>query len=269
MKRRNLWTNFVLILVATFYILPMLAMARFAFQRVPVIKLGRSTLFKSWTIEPLIDTVTSSRFIEAGWLSIQLGLWSVVLSMTILVPTTIYVHVHFMRARPFIEMLAILPYVVPPIALVVGISGAMRSTVPDFLASPFSLVPFYVMISLPFSFRSLDVGLSAIDLKTLIEASRSLGAGWSRTIRSVILPNLKVGVVNASFLTFAVVLGEFTIASLLLKFTLPAYMAESQGNNPQGTFAVGLLLLVVSASLFGIMNRITKSKGQTVSAVGI
>jgi len=145
----------------------------------------------------------------------------------------------------------------------------MRSTIPSFLSSPFSLVPFYVVIALPFSFRSLDVGLSSIDLRTLVEASRSLGAGWLRTVRSVILPNLKVGVVNASFLTFAVVLGEFTIASLLLKFTLPAYMAEAQGNNPQGTFTVGLLLLVVSALLLGVMNRITRGKSQVVSTIGV
>ena len=189
--------------------------------------------------------------------------------MVLLVPTAIYVHVRLKKARPFIEILSILPYVVPPIALVVGISGAMRNIVPSFIASPYSLVPFYVIISLPFSFRSLDIGLSSIDIKTLVEASRSLGAGWIRTIRSVILPNLKVGIVNSSFLTFAVVLGEYTIASLLLKFTLPAYMAESQGNNPQGTFTVGLLLLVVSAALLGVMNRFTRKKGAVVPTVGI
>jgi hypothetical protein len=63
------------------------------------------------------------------------------------------------------------------------------------------------------------------------------------------------------------VLGEFTIASLLLKFTLPAYMAEAQGNNPQGSFTVGLLLLVVSASLLGVVNRVTRKRGQEVQAI--
>ena len=269
MKNRSAFSTWILVVVGAFYILPMLAMARFAFQRVPVIKLGRSTILSGWTVEPLFDAFTNTRFLEASWLSVQLAILSVALSLLILVPTTVYVHVRLTRARPFVEMLAIMPYVVPPIALVVGISGAMRSTVPSFLASPFSLVPFYVLISLPFSFRSLDTGLSSLDLKTLIEASRSLGAGWVRIIGSVILPNLKVGVVNASFLTFAVVLGEYTVASLLLKFTLPAYLAESQGDNPQGAFAVGLVLLFVSAALFGIMNRLSRSKGQIVPAVGL
>jgi putative spermidine/putrescine transport system permease protein len=269
MKRNNAWAKFLLLVVGAFYTLPMLAMARFSFQKVPVIKLGWSTLLKNWTIGPMIDAVTSARFLEAGWLSVRLAFLSVLLSLLILVPTTVYVHVRFMRARAFVELLSILPFVVPPIALVVGISSAMRSTIPSFLSSPFSLVPFYVVIALPFSFRSLDVGLSSIDLKTLVEASRSLGAGWMRTVSLVILPNIKTGVVSASFLTFAVVLGEFTIASLLLKFTLPAYLAEAQGNNPQGTFTVGLLLIVVSALLLGVMNRITRGKSQIVSTIGI
>ena len=269
MNRQKLWAKLVLLVVGTFYVLPMLAMARFSFQRVPVIKLGWGTILKGWTIQPMLDAVTSSRFLDAAWLSVRLAILTALLSMVLLVPTAIYVHVRLKKARPFIEILSILPYVVPPIALVVGISGAMRNIVPSFIASPYSLVPFYVIISLPFSFRSLDIGLSSIAIKTLVEASRSLGAGWIRTIRSVILPNLKVGIVNSSFLTFAVVLGEYTIASLLLKFTLPAYMAESQGNNPQGTFTVGLLLLVVSAALLGVMNRFTRKKGAVVPTVGI
>jgi putative spermidine/putrescine transport system permease protein len=267
MIRRNLWSKLVLIVVAAFYVLPMIAMARFSFQRVPVIKLGWSTLGKNWTIESLVNAVTSDRFRQAAWLSIRLALLSIVLGLLILIPTTVYVHVMKRGARSYVEFLSMLPYVVPPIALVVGISGAMKVVGTWFLASPFSLVPFYVVISLPFTFRSLDVSLGAIDLKTLVEASRSLGASWSRTIRSVILPNMKVGIINASFLCFATVLGEFTIASLLLKFTLPAYLAESQGNNPQGTFSVGLLLLVVSSLIFGLMNRLSKRKGQAFSGL--
>jgi putative spermidine/putrescine transport system permease protein len=216
----------------------------------------------------MMRSLTSEQFISSAWLSIRIGVLSVALSLVLLVPTTVYVHVRLLKARAFVETLTILPYVVPPIALVVGIAGALRSTIPGFLASPFSLVPFYVIMAMPFTFRSLDAGLRAVDLKTLVEAARSLGAPWRSTLFRVILPNMRVGVINASFLTFAVVLGEFTIASLLLKQTLPAYLAISQGQNPQGTFAVGLLLMLVSAGLFAVMNRLTRGKAGHVGSVG-
>ncbi len=264
---RNIWSKMLLFVVAAFYVFPMIALARFSFQRVPVVKLNWSTIGTNWTADSLVSAVTSDRFREAAWLSVRLGVLSVILGLVIVVPTTVYVHVAKKVARPYVELLSMLPYVVPPIALVVGIAGAMKVAGTWFLASPFSLVPFYVVISLPFTFRALDVSLGAIDLKTLVEASRSLGANWMQTTRSVVLPNLKVGIINASFLCFATVLGEFTIASLLLKFTLPAYLAESQGGNPQGSFSVGLLLLVVSSLLFGVMNRLSKHKGQALTGL--
>ena len=44
---------------------------------------------------------------------------------------------------------------------------------------------------MPYVYRSLDPDLGAFDLKTLVEASRSLGSGWVSTIWRVLVPNLR------------------------------------------------------------------------------
>ena len=111
---------------------------------------------------------------------------------------------------------------------------------------------------MPFTFRSLDVGIKALDLRTLVDAARSLGSSSLRVMWNVLLPNLRTSIVNATFLTITVVLGEFTIASLLLKRTLPMYMAQEQGREPQGALGLGLLILVLTTLLFtlvGMMRR--------------
>jgi putative spermidine/putrescine transport system permease protein len=51
---------------------------------------------------------------------------------------------------------------------------------------------------------------------TLSEAARSLGASWFTVIVRVIAPNMREAILNALLLTWALVLGEFTIAYLLL-----------------------------------------------------
>ena len=260
MKRRNILAKLVLVVVGLFYVLPMLSMARFAFQRIPVALLGWHNLFDRWTIKPLFTMFENPVFRESAWLSIRLALLSALVTLIILVPTVVYVHVSMMRARPLIEVISILPFVVPAIALVVGIAGAFRELAPWFIRSNYSLVPFYVIIALPYTFRSIDNGMSSIDVKTLVDASRSLGASWTRTLWSVIVPNIRVSVLSASFLTMTVVLGEFTIASLLLKETLPLILAQSQGRDPQGAFAVGLVLLLVTASLLGLINRFSRRR---------
>lgn len=263
MKRRNILAKLVLVVVGLFYVLPMISMARFAFQRVPVALLGWNNLFDKWTIRPLFTMMGNPIFQEAAFLSVRLAVLSALLTLIILVPTVVYVHVSMMRARPLIEVISVLPFVVPAIALVVGISGAFRELAPWFIRSDYSLVPFYVIIALPYTFRTIDNGLSSIDVKTLVDASRSLGASWTRTMWSVIVPNIRVSVVTASFLTMTVVLGEFTIASLLLKETLPLILAQSQGRDPQGSFAVGLVLLIMTASLLGLANRFSRRRNIT------
>ena len=69
---------------------------------------------------------------------------------------------------------------------------------PSFLLSTLYLLALvYVILAMPFAYRSLDAGLRAVDLKTLTEASNSLGAGWFTTLLRVVLPNLKTALLSA------------------------------------------------------------------------
>lgn len=245
-----LWAWVVITLAAIFFVLPMLAMARFAFQRVPVALLGRNTLFDRWTLDGLVDMFRDPDFRPALWLSLRISVLTVALTLLVMLPTALWVNVQAPRLRSMVETATLLPYVVPPIALVVGAGGAFRDLAPWFLRSDYCLVPFYAVLAMPFTFRSLDTGLRSIDLKTLIEASRSLGASLTTTLLRVVVPNISSALSGTVFLTITVVLGEFTIASLLLKPTLPLYMSYSQGRNPQGALGLAVLLLALTTLLF-------------------
>ena len=83
----------------------------------------------------------------------------------------------------------------------------------------------YVVLVLPYSYRSIDASLSAIDVATLSEAARSLGAGWFTVIVRILLPNITGGVLGAAFISVALVMGEYVFPSLLHFDTLPVAMA--------------------------------------------
>jgi putative spermidine/putrescine transport system permease protein len=68
--------------------------------------------------------------------------------------------------------------------------------------------------------------LRAVDIRTLTEAAQSLGASWVTIIREVIFPNLRVSLLSGIFLTFAIVMGEFTFASLLSWPAFGPYIEE-------------------------------------------
>lgn len=262
-RRRHLPSRLVLLVVGLFYLLPMLSMARFAFQRIPMYVLDASNVLSKWTAAPLLDAVRRPEFVTAALLSTRLAVLAALVTVVLLVPTLIYAYVVLPAAKPILDTISILPFVVPAIALVVGIAGAFRPIAPWFIASDLSLVPFYVVIALPYTYRSIDNSLAALDLRTLVDAGRSLGASWPRIVWSVVIPNIRAGIATAMLLVATVVLGEFTVASLLLKETLPLYLQYLQGGDPQGAFAVGLALMVVTAALLGAINKTSARRGVT------
>lgn len=268
-RRTPVWAWTIIVAATLFFALPILAMARFAFQRVPVALLGRDTLFDRWTLDGLIDMFQDPEFRPALWLSLRISTFTVLLTFAVILPTALWVNTRATRYRSLVETATMLPYVVPPIALVVGAGGAFRDLVPWFLRSDYCLVPFYAVLAMPFTFRTLDTGLRSIDLRTLIEASRSLGASMPRTLLRVVLPNIGTALSAATFLTITVVLGEFTIASLLLKPTLPLYMSYSQGRNPQGALGLAVILLSLTTLLFFAATRLRRrGRAQTRVSIG-
>jgi putative spermidine/putrescine transport system permease protein len=104
----------------------------------------------------------------------------------------------------------------------------------------------YVILALPFAYRALDAGLRAIDIKTLTEAAGSLGAGWLTTLWRVILPNLRTAVLSATILIVALVLGEFTMASLDLQQTFPVWIVLFDQLDAQMSVAASIFALLIT-----------------------
>lgn len=254
-----------LLAMATFFLFPLLAMARFAFQRVPTILFGWSTLFDKWTMDALLTAFRDENFGPTLWLSARLAVGAIVLTLGLMLPTAMWVHLRIPSARGLVETLTVLPYVVPPIALVVGVIGAYRDTLPWFFNSRFSLIPFYAVLAMPFTYRALDAGLRAIDLRTLVDASRSLGAGWGTTMFRVLMPNLRTSLLTAAFLTATVVMGEFTMAQLMGKFTLPVFQSQFYLREIQGGLALGLATLVFTTFLLALVTFLTRRRGAAAS----
>ena len=164
------------------------------------------------------------------------------ISLIIFVPTIYLVHLKVPRLRPVLAFMALIPFIVPPIVMVVGLLRTFKGTPDWYYQKPWGfLAAAYVILAFPYMFFSLDAGFRSIDVHTLTEASQSLGAKWPTTLFRVILPNIRAAALAASFLTLAIVMGEFTIANLAAFHTFPIFIqfvSESQG------FPAGALTLL-------------------------
>jgi putative spermidine/putrescine transport system permease protein len=158
-----------------------------------------------------------------------------------------------------LDFVTILPIVIPPIVLILGV---LRAAPLWLRASPYLLSLVYVILSMPFVYRSLDAGLSAIDLKTLVEASRSLGGNWLNTLWRVVVPNLRSALLSATVLTLALVLGEFTMASLDLWTTLPVWIYQFQQVDAHVSTAVSMVSLVGTWLLITLIVSLDRSQSR-------
>jgi putative spermidine/putrescine transport system permease protein len=210
-RRLNVFRYVVFTVFGLFFAVPLLAMARFSLEGA---KLGTWSLtawrqiasFQNSGIPPLISSIE---------ITLELALITCVIVLVLLVPTMIWIRLRVQWLARTMEILCLLPLTIPAIVLVVGL-GPIYNKIQHYSVSSLMLFWIYVILALPYAYRALAAGINAIDVTTLSEAARSLGANWFTVIVRVIAPNMRQAILNALLLTWALVLGEFTIAYLLL-----------------------------------------------------
>mgnify|MGYP001940091502 CR=1 FL=1 len=239
----------VLVVALVFFFIPWVCAAIFGFTRP-----GEGV-----TAAPLVESLQNPRAGGAIANTLLLTAATTVLMLVLLVPTVVYVNLYSPRMARVAEALSVLPLVVPAVALVSGVSEFYRVIAPAFLNSMWSLVPLYVVLALPLCYRVIDAGVKALDLRTLVAASTSLGATARTTMFSVIVPNLKVAMLSAALLCVALCLSEYAMASLLLHYTFPVFLVEVGAVQPRGIAALSFITLLVTWALLASISSFAKT----------
>jgi putative spermidine/putrescine transport system permease protein len=237
------------VLVIGYLGLPLLAMLEFSTR-------GN---FGSRSLDAYAAMLNSQELIDGVTTSLQIAVLTVLGLLLLLVPTMVWTVVRVPRMRRVVEFLCLLPLAIPAIVLVVGIGPIYRwmgQHLGAVGASPLTLALIDIILCLPFAYRAIDSSLRSIDTATLADAARSLGASWPRTIFQVILPNIRTGVLSASVVAVALVLGEYTISSLLAFNTLQVVIYVLGGRDPFLAVAVSLSALAFAFVLLIVIARV-------------
>lgn len=241
----------LLVAFALFFLFPLYAMADFSTKN---LRTGGRTL-DSWA-----NLIQDQALFDAIVISLMLSLVTVVAMLVLLLPTMIWVRLRAPWAKGLVEFLCLLPLTIPALVIVVGMRNVYLWVTYLLGESALTLTFIYVIVVLPFAYRALDAALSAIDLKTLSEAARSLGAGWLTTITRVIVPNIWSGILSASFISIAVVLGEYTIASLAGYQTLQVQIVLLGKADGSTSVAASLAVLLFAFVLLLGLSLLTRGR---------
>jgi putative spermidine/putrescine transport system permease protein len=194
--------------------------------------------------------------------SLALAVITSVGMLLLLVPTMIWVRLRLPHLSRAVEFLCLLPLTIPAIVLVAGLAPEYRWMSFNFSDSILTLAFVYLVLVLPYAYRTLYTGLAAIDVKTLSEAARSLGARWPTVMARIIVPNMWSAILNASLLSVAVVLGEFTIANLLNYVNLQVAIALLGRANAGVSIAVAVASLLFAFILLVVLSFVGRPRSR-------
>ena len=251
-NRGKIWAWFFIILGILYFFLPLLATFIFSLKA----KLG------VLSFQAYLNVFNDPKFIRGFSGSLLWATLTIIVGILLFVPTAFWVRLKVPRARSAIEFITLIPFVVPPIVFVFGLVRTYSHPPLLIVDSPALLVAAYTIISMPYMYRAIDIGLRSIDVRTLTEAAQSLGAGWGTILFRIIIPNIRVAILNGAFLSFAIVLGEFILARYLVKPAFAPYMLDLGQNRAYEPAALAVISFALTWACMGIISLVGRGSGQ-------
>lgn len=254
----RMWSWIVFAVGALYFLLPLIGTFEFS------LRLRRGT----YSFDAYGNVLADPLFLNAFTYSTIIGLFTIVVGILIVVPAAYFVRLRLPAIRPYVEFVTLLPLVVPPIILVFGYirlynSSSFLPLTGSAFGTDILLILAYATLSLPYMYRSVDTGLRTIDVRTLSEAATVLGASQLTILWRVILPNILVSVLSGAFLTFAIVIGEFVIASLLNRPAFGPYLQNIGANKAYEPAALAILSFAITWGAMAMIQLLSRFAPKT------
>jgi len=277
MKRQinAIWSWVWFILGSLYFILPLWATLDFS------LRMERDTIsLKAYRV-----AFSDPDFVETFVRSNILAVVTIIVSIILIVPTAYWVRLRLPEARRIVEFITLLPFVIPAIILVFGMirvfSTPFRLPFTDIVLLPplttlsinkfhlgtyILIVAGYMVLALPYMYRAVDTGMRTVDVRTLTEASQSLGANGVTIMWRVILPNVRSALLSGALLTYAIVVGEVVLASFLGLNTFGPYLFLLGQHRAYEPSALTFVAFLLTWAAMGIIQLVSGEQGQTAGA---
>lgn len=269
LRRFPFWSWIWLIIGALYFILPLVATFEFSLSWDPEVPL------KAYQ-----RAFEDNDFWETFIFSNVLALATILASIILIVPTAYWIRLRLPEARRVVEFITLMPFVVPAIILVFGLiriySAPITLPFTDIrLLQPLTnfkagtnvlIVAGYMVLAMPYMYRSVDTGMRTVDIRTLTEAAQSLGASWFVIITRIILPNIRSALLSGALLTFAIVVGEVTLASFLGVDAFGPYLFLLGQHRAYEPAALSFVSFLLTWLAMGMIQLFTGGQGQAAGA---
>lgn len=163
------------------------------------------------------------------FLSLEVAAATLVITLLTGVPAAYALARSKTRAARIVEELLVLPVALPGLASALALIIVYGGYAP-FRTSVAFIVAGHVVFTLPFMVRAVAAVAASADLRVLEEGAASLGATFWQRFATIVLPNLRPGIVAGALAVVTLSIGEFNLTWMLhtpLTKTLPVGLADT------------------------------------------
>lgn len=261
-KRWSFWAVFWAGLALLYFFLPMYGTLDFSLR----MKKGELSLLAYQTV------VADPTFLASFGYSAIMGLITVTISTLIFVPTVYWIYLRLPKARPIVEVITILPFIIPVIVYVFGLIRTFSGPPFRLTETPFKtdllIIAGYVVLSMPYMFRAIDVGMRSIDVRPLTEAAQSLGANRFQVLFRVIFPNLRIAILSGALISFALVIGELILGDFLVRPALGPYMVQVGRDRAYEPAALSIMSYALTWICLGLIQFFSRGNKTSQQLIG-
>jgi molybdate transport system permease protein len=212
----------------------------------------------------LIDSLGEPGALDALWLSLRTTAISIAIILVVGTPAAYLLATRSFRGKAIVVTLIELPLVLPPavagIALLaaVGPAGILGGVVEaagiELALATAGVVVALTFVASPFYVRQAMAAFASVD-RTLLDASRTLGASEARSFVRVMIPSALPGLVAGTALALGRALGEFGATLMFagsfqgITQTVPLAIYDRFSTEFDSALALSAVLVAVSAAI--------------------
>jgi molybdate transport system permease protein len=212
----------------------------------------------------LISSLGDGSSTDALRLSIECSLAAVAIIIVVGTPAAYLLATRSFRGRSLVVTVIELPLVLPPAVAGIGLLASLgpngilgdfvKSTGLQLVFATAGVIVALTFVSAPFYLRQAQAAFGAVE-PSLMEASRTLGAGEARNFLRVALPVARGGLFAGAALAWGRALGEFGATLMFagsfrgITQTAPLAIYERFATDFTGALALSAVLVAVSAAL--------------------
>ena len=160
-KRFGVWAVFWAIAGMLYFFLPMYGTLDFS------LRMQKGVL----SLQAYQIVLADPQFLTSFRYSAIMGVITVIISVLIFLPTTYWIHLKLPKVRPLVEIITILPFIIPTIVYVFGLIRTFGRPPLQLTLTPFKtdilITAGYIVLSMPYMYRAIDVGMRSIDVRSL------------------------------------------------------------------------------------------------------